>query len=181
MRMQTTQSTQTVVLVDERGEVLGHAEKLDAHQPPGQLHLAFSVLLYRDDGALLLQQRAAGKYHFPLNWANACCSHHREDEDLLVAATSRLKEELGISAELEWAGSFVYRASCPVTGLVEYEFDHVLIGINSTEPRPDPREVAATCFVQPGALLDGTFPGVLAPWLLPALEIAERRRSLPSS
>ena len=46
-----------------------------AHQPPGRLHRAFSVLLVDPDGRVLLQQRAAVKTRFPLRWANSCCGH----------------------------------------------------------------------------------------------------------
>jgi isopentenyl-diphosphate Delta-isomerase len=35
-----------VVLVSEDGTVTGEAKKLTAHEAPGQLHLAFSVVLY---------------------------------------------------------------------------------------------------------------------------------------
>lgn len=52
-------------LVDENGVTIGTAEKLAAHQPPGQLHRAFSVFLFDERGRLLLQQRALGKYHSP--------------------------------------------------------------------------------------------------------------------
>jgi isopentenyl-diphosphate delta-isomerase len=174
--VQSPRSSRAVVLVDEDGTVLGSVDKLAAHQPPGQLHLAFSVFLYRDDGAVLLQQRAADKYHFPLTWANACCSHPAAGEDLLVAAVTRVEEELGVTVALEAAGSFVYRACCAATGLVEHELDHVFAGAIAAEPRPDPSEVAAVCFVQPEALRRGDFAGLLAPWLLPALELAEQHR-----
>src|SRR5579862_220184 len=96
-----------VVLVDEEGRPVGRAEKLAAHQPPGVLHLAFSVVLYRGDGRLLLQRRAATKYHFPLHWANACCSHPSPGEDVAASAAHRVVEELGVECALAPAGSFV--------------------------------------------------------------------------
>jgi isopentenyl-diphosphate delta-isomerase len=173
-------SAHSVVLVDELGAVVGSAEKLAAHRPPGQLHLAFSIFLYREDGALLLQQRAADKYHFPLSWANSCCGHPAVGENVQVAAGIRLKEELGVAVELQPVGSFVYRASCGTTGLVEYELDHVFTGAIAEELHPDPSEVAATCYLQPAVLHDGTFEGLLAPWLLPALALIERSNAAQS-
>lgn len=41
----------------------------------GLLHRAFSVFLFREDGKLLLQQRADEKITFPNMWTNTCCSH----------------------------------------------------------------------------------------------------------
>ncbi len=172
----------TVVLVDPSGAVQGEAAKLEAHRPPGRLHLAFSVFLYRDDGRTLLQQRAAAKYHFPLVWANACCSHPGPGEELVRSAEERVREELGWSTTLTDVGSFVYRATCPSSGLVEHELDHVLVGRAEGDPVPDPSEVAATRWVDPADLFAdgggaGGSAGALAPWLVPALRLAEAARA----
>jgi isopentenyl-diphosphate delta-isomerase len=40
-------------------------EKLAAHQNGGQLHRAFSVLVFNSKKELLIQQRALMKYHCP--------------------------------------------------------------------------------------------------------------------
>ncbi len=166
-----------VVLVDVEGNVLGDAAKLEAHQPPGSLHLAFSVFLYRSDGKLLLQQRAASKYHFPLVWANACCSHPAPGEDVVASATTRLREELGLEAALRDVGSILYRAVCPESGLVEHELDHVLLGETDAEPLPDPAEVADLGWFRVGEVLHPRCPLRRAPWLVPALLTVERYRS----
>lgn len=164
----------TVVLVDEHGNVRGEAPKLEAHRPPGQLHLAFSVFLFHPDGRVLLQRRAEAKYHFPGVWANACCSHPAPGEDLVASAEARLVEELGMACQLRRVGAFVYRAACGRSGLVEHELDHVLVGTTGDLPRPDPGEVAATAWADPAAVAAGAAPdgGTLAPWLQPALVLA---------
>jgi len=94
-----------VVLVNEQDQVLGQLEKIEAHEL-GLLHRAFSVLLFNDRGELLLQQRAAHKYHSPLLWTNTCCSHQRPNETTLMAAERRLKEEMGMSAPMQTAFKF---------------------------------------------------------------------------
>ena len=48
-------------------------EKMAAHRA-GQQHLAISVFVFSQN-RLLLQQRAASKYHCPGKWANTCCTH----------------------------------------------------------------------------------------------------------
>ncbi len=170
-------ATRQVVLLDESGEVAGQCAKLEAHEPPGRLHLAFSVFLYRGDGALLLQRRAAGKYHFPLHWANACCSHPAPGEDVVSAGERRLYEELGIRCDLVPAGRFVYRAVCPSSGLVEHELDHVLVGMTDEAPSPDPVEVDETCWISPAEIVAGRPSGRHAPWLAEALALAEAARA----
>ncbi len=168
---------EVIVLVDDLGVPIGTADKLEAHRPPGLLHLAFSVVLYRFDGSLLLQQRAPGKYHFPSFWANACCSHPGPGEELVASAERRVREELGRTAELALAGNFTYVARCPSSGLVEHEFDHVLVGTLEGEPRPEPSEVAQVAWVRPEAIASGAFAGPVTPWLGPAVELAEQWRA----
>lgn len=132
-----------VVLVDPQGRELGLQEKMQAHRD-GALHLAFSVLLYRDTGdgkAFLLQQRAMGKYHSGGLWTNTCCSHPRQGESLEQAGLRRLKEEMGITgvSQLDDIATFLYRAELD-NQLVEHELDHVLVARVSAltiEPNAD--------------------------------------------
>ena len=51
---------QNVILVDEHDREVGLMEKMEAHQK-GLLHRAFSVLVFNENGDLLLQRRAFGK------------------------------------------------------------------------------------------------------------------------
>lgn len=167
-----------VVLVDETGREVGTAAKRDAHDPPGHLHLAFSVFLFSQDRRLLLlQQRARSKYHFPGIWANTCCSHPAPGEDLLESATRRVAEELRITpaGPLVDKGSFVYRAVDPASGLVEYELDHVLVGTVADHedlPRPDPAEVEGTRWAEAVDVRGFGPEEGFAPWFATALDLA---------
>ena len=116
-----------VVLISENDEVLGLMDKMQAHEN-GLLHRAFSVFLFNEKGEVLLQKRAAEKYHSPNQWTNAVCSHPRDGETYLEGAQRRLKEELGIEAmELSPKFHFIYKAD--VGGnLWEHELDHVFTG-----------------------------------------------------
>lgn len=129
-----------IILVNELDQETGSGEKLAVHQA-GLLHRAFSVFLWQD-GRLLLQKRAADKYHSAGLWANTCCSHPRPGEDIIEAARRRLDEECGIDApELSEAFCFIYRAELE-NGLTEHELDHVLLGRYEGEFAPDPTEIA---------------------------------------
>ena len=135
-----------VVLVNEQDEVLGTMEKLEAHRK-GALHRAFSVFLFDDEGRLLMQQRAANKYHSALLWTNTCCSHPRPGESLEAAAQRRLREEMGMDTVIHHRFSFTYNATFD-NGLQEHELDHVFFGRANGKPVPDPEEVNAWRFVE---------------------------------
>jgi isopentenyl-diphosphate delta-isomerase len=131
-----------LILVDERNRRIGLGEKLDVHRR-GQLHRAFSIFLADDQGRVLLQRRAIGKYHSGGLWANTCCGHPRFDERTRAAANRRLGEELGLSADLTHA--FRARYETPLDhGLVENELVYVYLGRQRAEPVPNPLEASET-------------------------------------
>jgi isopentenyl-diphosphate delta-isomerase len=132
---------ENVILVDESDQEKGVEEKMAAHRQ-GLLHRAFSVFVFNEAGQLLIQQRAATKYHSPLLWTNTCCSHPRPGEETLDAAHRRCKEEMGIEPALLHAFSFIYKVALD-QGLTEHEYDHVYIGISNEIPLLNPEEVAA--------------------------------------
>jgi isopentenyl-diphosphate delta-isomerase len=103
------------------------------------LHRAFSILLFNSKGEMLLQKRAAHKYHSAGLWTNACCSHPRPGEQMDDAVRRRLKEEMGIDAQPTYAYKFLYKVK--LQDLTEYEFDHVFVGQFDEEPLPNPDEV----------------------------------------
>ncbi|MFT3919391.1 isopentenyl-diphosphate Delta-isomerase [Cloacibacterium sp.] len=134
-----------VVLVTEKDEVLGLMEKMQAHEN-GILHRAFSVFLYNSKGEMLLQKRAAEKYHSPNQWTNACCSHPRMEETYEQAAKRRIKEELGIDCELEEKFWFIYKADVG-QNLWEHELDHVFVGNYEGEFNLNKEEVAEVRYI----------------------------------
>lgn len=130
-----------VILVDTANRELGTMEKMEAHEK-AILHRAFSVFIFNDRGELMLQQRAAHKYHSPLLWTNTCCSHQRQGESNIEAGKRRLREEMGFEVDLDEKFHFVYKAEFD-NGLTEHELDHVMVGYYNGEPTINPEEVAS--------------------------------------
>lgn len=130
-----------VILVTPEDKVLGTMPKMEAHKK-AVLHRAFSVFVMNKEGKILLQQRAAHKYHSPLLWTNTCCSHQRMGETNIGAGRRRLMEEMGFDTELTELFSFIYKAPFD-NGLTEHELDHVLLGRYDGDPDINPEEVAA--------------------------------------
>ena len=128
-----------VILVNEDDHQIGLMEKIEAHKK-GILHRAFSVFIFNDSHELLLQKRALNKYHSPGLWTNACCSHPRENESILDASNRRLMEEMGIKTELKPFLAFIYKEQFE-NGLIEHEFDHVVIGKFNDQPLINSEEV----------------------------------------
>ena len=167
-----------LILVDGLDREIGSATKERIHVE-GLLHRAFSVVLVREDAGephLLLARRAASKYHSAGLWANSCCSHPRAGEDVIAAASRRVREELGCEAVgLREICAFSYRAEFG-SGLCEYEFDHVLVGRCEGEIALDRAEVSEVRWVSFDALASelADDPQAFAAWAPIVLTMAMR-------
>jgi isopentenyl-diphosphate delta-isomerase len=128
-----------IILVNEADEMVGIGEKMQAHKL-GKLHRAFSIFVFNSRNQLLLQKRAAAKYHSRSLWSNTCCGHPRPGETIPEAAQRRLQEEMGFDCELKEVFDFIYKVELD-TDLCEYEYDHVLIGKFDGRPIPNKEEV----------------------------------------
>jgi isopentenyl-diphosphate delta-isomerase len=162
--MMASTDNDSVILVDGQDVQIGIAEKLDAHRQ-GLKHRAISVLVRNANGELLLQRRAAGKYHSSGLWANACCSHPLPGENVAEAARRRLSQEMGVDCALMPLFITHYRASVS-DGLIEDEVVHVFGGRYDGAAKPDPAEVSEWKWIAHAELKDdmNLRPNAYAVW-----------------
>ncbi len=177
--MPTTKLARTnenIILVDPEDRKIGEIEKILAHEY-AMLHRAFSVFIFRKRHGklqLLLQQRSKKKYHGGGLWTNTCCSHPHPGEDTLKSAEKRLKDEMGIKANLTELGKFHYVAQFD-NGLTENEIDHVLVGTYEADEIPiNSNEVENYQWIDVDTLKQelATNPTKYTPWFKQALELA---------
>lgn len=153
-----------VILVNEKDEPIGLMPKMEAHEK-ALLHRAFSVFILNSKNEIMLQQRAAQKYHSPLLWTNTTCSHQREGETNIEAGNRRLMEEMGIKTELKELFSFIYKAPFD-NGLTEHELDHVMIGYYNDEPNINREEAESWKWMSIDAVKEDmkNNPGLYTVW-----------------
>jgi isopentenyl-diphosphate Delta-isomerase len=142
-------------------------EKLEAHVK-GLRHKAVSVFVLKGD-AVLMQQRAMGKYHTPGLWTNTCCTHPEWDETPGDCALRRLDEELGITGlHPQHRHHLEYRADVG-GGLIEHEVVDVYVAeADERMPlAPNPEEVMGVRWVRFSDLLGAVEqrPESFTPWL----------------
>lgn len=141
---------ENVILVDSQDHVLGEMEKMEAHEK-GVLHRAFSILIFNSQGDWLIHKRANSKYHSAGLWTNTCCSHPRPGERIEDALKRRLMEEVGLTADLHFDHSFIYKTALE-NGLLEHEFDHVYVGKTDLVPILNEQEVSEFRYIQTDVL-----------------------------
>lgn len=157
-----------------RNGILVPEGKLRVHQE-GLRHMAVSVFVLSGD-RVLLQKRAAGKYHTPGLWTNTCCTHPHWNEAPLDCAIRRLEEELGITGLLPvYRNRIEYRAEVG-GGLVEHEVVDLFVAQVGTagglDLKPDPLEVSDVRWMRLSDLTAAVArtPDRFTPWLRIYLE-----------
>ncbi|MDP2323413.1 MAG: isopentenyl-diphosphate Delta-isomerase [Gammaproteobacteria bacterium] len=155
-----------LILVDEADREIGTLPKTEGHLGAGTLHRAFSVFLFDRQGAVLIQQRAAGKMLWPGYWSNSCCSHPRPGEPVDAAGQRRVREELNIGCRLAFLYKFRYQAHFGDVGS-EHELCYVYAGYPHGTLAADPVEIADYRWVSPEVLTQeiAACPDRFSPWM----------------
>jgi len=102
---------QTLILVDDKDNILDYAPRSECHTGKGKRHRAFVILLYNKDKKILLQHRKHKL--FDKFWDLTAASHplhvDGKNESYIESASRCLKDEWGIeNIELKKIGAFNY-------------------------------------------------------------------------
>ncbi len=96
-------------IVNEKGEVIGHAPRSVIHGDPALIHRVVHVLVFDHEGRLLLQKRSMNKDVAPGRWDTSVGGHVGAGEELILSARREMEEELGITAaELQFLYSYMH-------------------------------------------------------------------------
>jgi isopentenyl-diphosphate delta-isomerase len=126
------------------------------------------VLLFRPDGALILQQRAASKDVCPGCWDLSAAEHLKPGESYIDAAHRGLGEELGLYG-------ITLEPACPVRrqvfegpGVWDREVQQTFHGTTADAVTPDPGEVAGVREITLAALREEMTeaPERFTPWFV---------------
>ena len=170
---------ETLIRVDSADREIGQLSKSACHDGAGLLHRAFSLFVFNRNGELLIQRRHPSKRLWPAYWSNSCCSHPRVGEEIESAAARRLREELGLSVQLEFVYKFEYRAEFGTLG-TEHELCSVFVGETDREPAINTNEISEWRWIAPSAL-DAELAATreaFTPWF--KMEWERLRRDLPT-
>ena len=169
-----------VILVDKNDNPIGKEEKVKCHLPNGKLHRAFTVLLFNEEGKLLLTKRSQSKMLWPNDWDGTVASHPRESETYVSSAERRLPEEIGVICSLEYLFKFEYHVPYKDIGS-ENEICGTLIGIlrDSSTINLVKDETDETKWVTVNELIADLQekPQIFCPWMLIALYLIPSSKS----
>lgn len=123
-------------VVTEKGKIIKTLSRSEIHGNPSLIHRVVHVLVFNNEGALLLQKRSMRKDVAPGEWDTSVGGHVNPGETLDEAVKREVREELGItSCETEFLYSYihsneyetelVYTYSCIYGGEIDYDKDEI--------------------------------------------------------
>ncbi|NWF76460.1 MAG: NUDIX domain-containing protein [Nitrospirae bacterium] len=96
-------------IVNQKGEIVGHAKRSEIHGNPSLIHRVVHVLVFNKEGNLLLQKRSKNKDVAPGKWDTSVGGHVGIGEDLIFSSKREMQEELGIvGCEPEFIYSYIH-------------------------------------------------------------------------
>ncbi|MDT3442986.1 MULTISPECIES: isopentenyl-diphosphate Delta-isomerase [unclassified Pseudofrankia] len=165
--VESSETTETVVLLNLDGEAIGVAPKATVHGPRTPLHLAFSCYVFDASDRLLVTRRSFDKRTWPGVLTNTCCGHPALGEAIPAAISRRLADELGLRVQniRLVLPTFRYR-SVMEDGTVENEICPVFSATTSEPFQLNPEEVAEAYWTPWSTFVGDVSSGSLgvSPW-----------------
>lgn len=170
-----------VILLNEKGETIGTAEKYAVHTAHTPLHLAFSCWIFNREGQVLITRRSLSKKAWPGVWTNSVCGHPQLNETFEQAITRRCRYETGAEiAEITPVyPQFRYRET-DASGIVENEVCPVYAARLTNAVTLNPDEVMDCHWVTLDALFQAlaATPWAFSPWMVLEAENQDARQAL---
>ncbi|KKR88463.1 MAG: Idi2: isopentenyl-diphosphate delta-isomerase [Candidatus Gottesmanbacteria bacterium GW2011_GWA2_41_12] len=166
-----------VVLVDDKNNEIGTADKETIHSHNTPLHRGFSLFLFNSKKQLLLTKRASTKKTFPGVWTNTVCGHPGRGESVEEATARRLKYELGIilggshpsegETLIRKVSNYRYKFA-DKNGIEENEICPILIAYSDEEPKPNKEEIDDWKWMDREIFLEEIKrnPAIYSPWCI---------------
>ena len=116
-----------LILINKKDQEISRVSKIEAHLGKGKRHRAFTAILKKDKGEVLLTRRSLKKPLWPTFWDLSFSSHPWAGEELKAACQRRARQELGIGVKgFKEVLSYEYHKRWSEL-FSEWEINHILL------------------------------------------------------
>lgn len=134
-------STEIFDVVDADDKVIGQALRSECHGDPSLVHRVAHVMVFNQQGELLLQKRSPDKDIQPGKWDTSVGGHLDSGEDYQQAAVREMNEELGLA---DIPLTFLYKSK--IRNNIESENVATYLAVSDEEVFYDPHEISEVRF-----------------------------------
>ena len=150
--------TEVFPIVDEAGNVIGKATRLECHSGSKMLHPVVHLHIFNNDGHLLLQKRSPNKDIQPGKWDTAVGGHVDYGETTEEALRREVLEELGITDfEAKQIGKYIFESD------IEKELVNSYKAVHNGPFTPNPEELDECRFWPISEIDENLGKGVFTP------------------
>lgn len=143
VRLETTDDQEEpFIVVDRDDKILGYKTRWECHHDKSLIHRTVGVILFNDNGQILLQRRSMTKDMEPGHWGISSAGHVTRGQTDEEAMHREMQEELGIDTPITFWKKFI------TTDNQETERAALYKGISNGPFIPHPEEVAEVRFFE---------------------------------
>lgn len=104
----TDDEKELLVVVDTKDNILGYKTRYECHHDKALIHRGVTVLIFNNEGDVLLQKRSMTKDTHPGMWSTSVGGHVAKGETYEEAAVREMSEELGITLPVSLHSTFLF-------------------------------------------------------------------------
>jgi isopentenyldiphosphate isomerase len=123
-------------VINENGDTINTLPRSVVHGDPSLMHKVVHVLIFNQNGELLLQKRSMNKDVAPGKWDTSVGGHVNAGETIIEALGREMEEELGIAEckpeflytyihSNQYESELVYTHSCVHSGQIRFNKDEI--------------------------------------------------------
>ncbi len=147
VRIETTDDQQEFFsVVDKNDTIVGYRTRYDCHHDKKLIHRSISLLIFNDQGNILLQKRSASKDTDPGFWSTSVGGHVGKGESYEDAIKREMKEELGVDLPVTFVTKFIHEDPD------ETEMEALFTATHNGPFSPNPTEIDHAQFISKNEL-----------------------------
>lgn len=139
----TDDQSELFVVVDHDDNIVGYKTRAECHKDKSLTHRSVSVVLYNDEGKILLQKRSMTKDNWPGYYTVSVSGHVTKDHTVEENARREMEEEIGVKTDLTYKSKFYIEEPN------ESEIVSIFTGSSNGPFKPNKDEVEYVTFYTP--------------------------------
>lgn len=142
----TDDQDELFVVVDSNDNVIGYRTRHECHQDANLIHRTVGIIIYDNNGKVLLQKRSQTKDMGAGLWGLSCAGHMKKGQSGKDTVQREMQEELGVDLAVKFTDKFI------VADEAETEMSYLFEAKSNGPFKPNSEEISDLKFFSPREL-----------------------------